>query len=307
MSPADQELQELPEVLRSRGVPGGVQQSEGPVRLRQDPRGAIPGQPSSLEDLHQRFYPVFSRIRAPEIHTLTTDAPRIDFEFRPEPGVCYVMIAWNLALGDFEERQAAAGGTLPWWESGADIDAQVRLLSSDALVAEDLTREAYPRVRWCSDGAPVRILVRIAIPYEAPERVDFAWTILRDELTVEALRYDGPSPLARRLRWAQSMVAPRARPLSAPAVHRFTRPGLVSLVVDRPQEGCDLILAVGEPTVESLALSVLGDRLVQGDFRGEWLAALPVCADEDSAAVAPITLAVVDGHGAVALARYRLR
>lgn len=87
----------------------------------------------------------------------------------------------------------------------------------------------------------------------------------------------------------------------------FTRPGLVSLVVDRPQEGCDLILAVGEPTVESLALSVLGDRLVQGDFRGEWLAALPVCADEDSAAVAPITLAVVDGHGAVALARYRLR
>lgn len=306
-SPSSAANAELPSALREAGSSSRSAAQQGPVRLRQDERGQIPGQPSSLDDLWRRFYPVMSRVRVPEVHTLTSDAPRMDFEFRPEAGVCYVMIAWNTALGDFEERQRQANGQLRWWESGADIDAQVRLLETDAFIAEDLTREAYPRVRWCSDGRPVRILVRIAIVHESPPEVQFAWTVLRDDVTTEALRYEGDSPLARRLRWAQAMVAPRSRPITAPLVHRFAHPGLVTFNVDRPKSGCDLIVAIGEPTVESLNLSVAGDRLNKGDFRGEWLSALPLCADEYSEQVGRFVLAVRDGHGAVALARYRLR
>lgn len=280
---------------------------DGPVRLREDPRGAIPPQPDSLRDVQQRFFPVWRVARPAEAHTLTTDATRMNFEFQPEPGVCYVAIAWNQALGDFAERQLAAGGTLRWWESGADIDAQVRTFASDVLIAEDLTREAYPRVRWCSDGTRVRVLVRIARPDEAPDTVNFEWMIAEDPTTVYPQRFAGETPLARRLQWAKSVVIPRGRAISAPAIVRFARPGIVNVQQERPAEGCDVLVAVGEPTVTSLQMAVTGDRRVAGDFRGSDLAAFPLCADEESAPVVRIALAVRDGYGAVALARYRLR
>ena len=296
----------LPDPLLYEGSQVGFPAVDGPLRLRGDRRGEIPSQPISIADLRARFFPGWSGVLVPEVRSLTTSSPRFETEFRPEAGVCYALLAWNVALADFRERQDAAGGRLSWWESGADIDAQVRGLESDHLIAEDLTREAYPRVRWCSDGAPVRVMVRIARPDEAPSEVRFAWTIVRDDSTVEPQRYAGETPLGRRLNWARSVVAPRSEQLSSPSIVRFARPGLVRVEVDRPGWGCDWLIAVGDATVEALALSIRDDSRTRGDYRGESLVAVPLCADAGSSSAATLVLAVRSGFGAVAIARYRV-
>lgn len=278
---------------------------EGPTQLRADPRGVIPPQPTSLEEMRARFFPTWPWERSPEILALRPEAREQSTRWQPQAGACYAAIAWDAALATWEDRKAASARTLAWWEAGADIDIQVRDAVTGVLIAEDLSRELLPRVSWCSDGREVRIDVRLGVPADAPPEVEVHWGVAIDPQSQPALRFTaGDQPLVQRLRWAQSIVAPRSRALSAPAWFEVEGSALVRGRVPVPRTGCELLVVVGEAGIQDLAVALEDREPAQGDFSAGPMVALPICADGSGADEWRFLVGVRAGEGRVAVQRF---
>lgn len=294
-------------------LPKALQRSEenvlprvlGPVRLRDDVRGKIPPQPQSIDALLSRYFPTWAWARAPQELELTRETHAHSLVWQPEAGACYVGIGFDHQLRTFEERQRETNGKLPWWEGGADIDIQVRDAQTDALIAEDLSREILAKVQWCSDGRPVRIEVRLGVPADAPSHVDVSWGIAVDSSTLAPLRFSGRDALTQRLQWAQSIVTPRGEARSAPAVFEVHGPTMMYAHVKPPAAGCDVLIAIGEAGVQDLSLAHDDARMLPNDFSLYPLAAVPICATkDDDDATHEVLVGVRTGQGRVALQRF---
>src|SRR5690625_2846367 len=136
----------LPKALQ-RSEENVLPRVKGPVHLRDDARGKIPEQPQDIDALLTRFFPTWTWVKAPEDIELTRAVHAHSMVWQPEVGACYVGIGFDHQLRTFEQRQREHGGKLPWWEGGADIDIQIRDAQTDALIAEDLSREILAKVR----------------------------------------------------------------------------------------------------------------------------------------------------------------
>lgn len=295
--------EQLPEALR-RVDNERLQPVDGPLRLRADARGQIPKQPTSLESFQTRFFPTWRWVRPAEELTLQPEARGHRVHWEPIAGACYVALAWDKALATFEERQQESDRTLAWWEAGADIDIQIRDASTDELIVEDLSRELLPKVVWCSDGSPVTVEVRLGVPADAPASVDVVWGIAVDARSLPPLRFRGGSPLAQRLLWAQSIVAPRSAARSAPAVFEAKGATLVRALVQRPAQGCELLIAVAEAGVNDLSMAFEGGREAAGDFSDSTIAAVPNCAADEGPLERTLLIGVRAGEGRIALQRF---
>lgn len=295
---------ELPDALKST-VEDALPRVLGPVRLREDPRAQIPAQPSDIEEVLSRFFPTWHWARAPQELTLIPEDPSLRVEWTPEAGACYVAVAFDHNLADFEQRQSEAGGKLAWWEAGADVDIQVRDAASGGLIAEDLSRGLIPQVHWCSDGQPVVLDVRLGVPADAPRSVEVSWGIAVDASTLPPLRFSGVDGLTQRLQWAQSVVTPRGQAQSAPAVFEVNGATLIHAHVRPPDEGCDVLIAIGEAGVQDVALARDDSTMLPNDFALFPLAAVPICADETNGnQTQSILVGVRAGKGRVALQRF---
>lgn len=294
-------------------LPKALQRSEenvlprvtGPVHLRDDARGKIPEQPQDIDALLTRFFPTWTWVETPQDIELTRAVHAHSVVWQPEVGACYVGIGFDHQLRTFEQRQREHGGKLPWWEGGADIDIQIRDAQTDALIAEDLSREILAKVQWCSDGRPVRIEVRLGVPEDAPPEVDVAWGVAVDPSTLAPLRFAGPDALTQRLKWAQSIVTPRGEARSAPAVFEVHGPTMMYAHVRPPADGCDVLIAIGEAGIQDLSLAHDDARMLPNDFALYPLAAIPICANKDgSEASQEVLVGVRTGQGRVALQRF---
>lgn len=294
-------------------LPEALQRSEdqvlpkvlGPVHLRDDARGKIPAQPVDIQELLERFYPTWTWAKTPERIRLTPEDRDVRVYWEPEAGACYAGVAIDHAVADFEARQGASDSERPWWEAGADIDIQIRDAETEALIVEDLSRQLMPKVQWCSDGRPVRVDVRLGVPEDAADTVDVTWGIAVDQSTLAPLRFAGRDALAQRLLWAQSVVTPRGEARTAPAVFEVHGPTLMYAHVRPPEHGCDVLIAIGEAGVQDLSLAHEDETLLPHDFAAYPLAAVPVCASDDSdASTQEILVGVRRGQGRVALQRF---
>lgn len=295
---------ELPEALKGT-VEETLPRVLGPVRLREDPRAKIPAQPTDIEEILSRFFPTWHWARAPQELTLIPDDPSLRVEWKPEAGACYAALAFDHTLADFEARQRDAGGKLAWWEAGADLDIQVRDAATGGLIAEDLSRGLIPKVHWCSDGQPVVLDVRLGVPADAPRSVDVSWGIAVDASTLPPLRFSRDDGLTQRLQWAQSVVTPRGQAQSAPAVFEVNGATLIHAHVRPPEEGCDVLIAIGEAGVKDLALAQDDSTMLHNDFALFPLAAVPICADEQNVnSTQKVVVGVREGQGRVALQRF---
>lgn len=302
-SPSDGSV-ELPDALKST-VEEVLPRVMGPVRLREDPRGEIPPQPVDIGELLTRFFPTWHWARPVEEVTLIPDDHSLRVEWTPDAGACYVALAFDHQMADFEARQMEAGGKLAWWEAGADVDIQVRDASNNALIAEDLSRGLIPKVQWCSDGRPVVVDVRLGVPADAPMSVDVSWGIAVDASTLPPLRFAGSDGLTQRLQWAQSVVTPRGRAKSAPAVFDVDGPTLIHAHVRPPAEGCDVLVAIGEAGVKDIALTQDDATMLPNDFAMFPLAAVLICAAEEGEnSTQDVLVGVRQGQGRVALQRF---
>lgn len=295
--------QQLPEALR-RVDNERLPPVDGPTRLRADSRGQVPAQPVSLEAFQSRFFPTWRWVRPAEEVTLRPEARGRRVQWQPIAGACYVALAWDKQLATFAQRQQQSSRELAWWEAGADLDIQIRDAATDELIAEDLSRELLPKVVWCSDGSPVIVEVRLGVPADAPESVEVVWGIAADARSLPPLRFRGSSPLAKRLLWAQSIVAPRSAARSAPAVFDTNGATLVRAEIPLPEQGCELLIAVGEAGVRDLSIAFEGGREAIGDFSDGALAALPICAAADGPPSRTLVIGVRAGEGRVALQRF---
>lgn len=294
----------LPEVLQ-RSEEHILPKVLGPVHLREDARGVIPEQPMDIAELLRRFYPTWAWAKTPEDATLTPEERGIQVYWEPEAGACYVGLAIEHAVADFAARQKDADGELPWWEAGADVDIQIRDAESEALIAEDLSRQLMPKVEWCSDGRPVRVDVRLGVPEDAADQVDISWGIAVDESSLAPLRFSGRDALAQRLLWAQSIVTPRGEARTAPAVFEVHGPTLMYAHVRPPASGCDVLIAIGEAGIQDLSLAHEDEAMLPHDFATYPLAAIPVCAPKnDSTSTQEVLVGIRQGQGRVALQRF---
>lgn len=298
----------VPDVLR-RVVDERLAPVDGPLRLRADPRGQAPPPPEDLNAYKSRFFPTWRWVREPEHLTLRPEAREHREVWEPRAGACYVALAIDTALASWTERQAQSRRVLAWWEAGADVDIQIRDAATGKLIAEDLSRQLSPRVRWCSDGSAVTVDVRLGVPADAPESVDVAWAIAVDESTLPPLRFHASSPLAQRLLWAQSVVAPRSEARSAPAVFTADGPTLIHAVVPVPTQGCELLVVVGEAGIQDLSVAFdppvqVPGTVITGDFADNALASVPVCASASGEAERRVVIGVREGSGRVALQRF---
>lgn len=296
--------EQLPEPLR--GVEAErFEPIEGPTQLRADPRGVIPPQPTSLEEMRSRFFPTWPWVRSPEVLTLRPEAREQSARWQPERGACYAAFAWDAALVTWEDRKAESSRALAWWEAGADIDIQVRDAETGTLIAEDLSRDLLPRVTWCSDGRALRIDVRLGVPADAPPEVEVHWGVAIDPQSQPPLRFAaGERLLDQRLRWAQSIVAPRSRASSAPVLFDVEGTALVRAQVPLPQTGCQLLVAVGEAGILDLAVALEGREPAQADFSDGAMVALPICADDSHEESLQVVFGVRSGEGRVAVQRF---
>lgn len=291
----------LPPALQ-RPVSDRLPPVEGPLHLADDPRAAMHVPPWDVDAYRTRFFPTWRWARP--IDTLTLSAQQQDVRVRWSPiaGACYVVLAVDPTLQGYAERAKVPG--FRWYEVGNDIDVQVRSAADGRLLSEDLSREAFPRVRWCSDGDDVTIDFRLPIPSESDPTVDVLWGIAVDPTTVAPLRFEGSSPLNRRLVWAHSIVVPRGRAVSAPVIVHAPGPTAVQLEFPRPTTGCEAVVAVGEATVEALAVAIDDGPTSPGDYGGKDIAAVHVCADPRAPALVQVVVAVRAGEGRVAVQRY---
>lgn len=298
------------QVLMSETLPSALQEPtrdrlppvEGPIHLEADPRVVRSVPPWDVNDYRTRFFPTWSWAREPDTLTLSAERQDVRVTWSPQAGACYVVLAVDPTLEAYAERSKTPG--FRWYEVGNDIDVQIRRASDGRLIAEDLTREAFPRVAWCSDGEEVQIDFRLPIPEEADPTVNVVWGVAVDTATLPPLRFDAANPLLSRLMWAHSVVVPRGKAISAPVVFQASGPSMVQMEFPRPRAGCEAVIAVGEPTVEALALTVDNDPKSPGDYGGTDLAAIRVCADDDAPALVSLLVAVRAGEGRVAVQRF---
>lgn len=298
------------DVLWSEQLPSALQRPtsdrlppvEGPVHLAVDPRAVTHVPPWDADAYRTRFFPTWRWARPVESLTLSAQQQDVRVRWSPTAGACYAVLAVDPTLEAYAERAKVPG--FRWYEVGNDIDVQVRRAKDGSLISEDLSREAFPRVQWCSDGDDVTIEFRLPIPSESDPTVDVVWGIAVDPTTLPPLRFEGSSPLSRRMVWAHSIVVPRGRAVSAPVIVHAPGPTLVQLEFPRPARGCEAIVAVGEPTVEALAVAIDDAPQLPGDYGGKDIAAVHVCADATAPALVQVVVAVRAGEGRVAVQRF---
>lgn len=297
--------EELPEALQ-RVETDRLPPVDGPLRLRADPRGVIPEQPRSLQEFQERFFPTWRWARSPENIDLSPEQREHRVRWEPEAGVCYAAFAIDTALASFPDRKKESEEPLLWWEGGTDIDIQIRDADSQRLITEDLSRQLSPRAMWCSDGRPVTVDVRLGVPADAPEHVQVAWGIVVDEQSLAPLRFEGVAdPLAQRLLWAQTIVAPKGRALSAPIWFDAVGATKVQGSVSAPEQGCEVLVAVGGAGILDVAIAMGDGRDALGDFATEGaLAAVPLCRNAALGERIEFVVGVRQGIGRVALQRF---
>ncbi len=279
----------------------------GPTNLRADPRGKIPEQPKTISEFAQRFYPTFPWALKPATTHLDEENPHMQRKWQPREGACYVLMAMDEQHQEADKLRKRSHRELAWWEMGADVDVRVMRQRDDTVIALDNSRLLLASAMWCSDGSPVVLSVELGVPADVDRTVDVAWGVAVVPNTLPALRYGGNDALTRRLNWAQSMVAPRGEARSAPIVVNMTGPTWMTIHTERPESGCEIMLAVSEPSILDMSLAYEVPEWVAGDFEARDIAVLPVCAAEaDEPETQEMIIGVRAGAGRIVLQRFAI-